>query len=156
MPDDIVENLTRPEQWMRVLFMAALVVALYVVGLMLTLVTVGQVLFSLVTGSDNDNLRALGRSLTLYVRQILDFLTYNSEIKPFPFSPYPDSNGADSDTETEEAGDDADAEVWVSESENESESASADAAPKSAPAPRKRSTRKKPDVTEPAIDAEGA
>lgn len=150
MSDDIVENLTRPEQWMRVLFMAALVVALYVVGLMLTLVTVGQVLFSLVTGSDNGNLRALGKSLTLYVRQILDFLTYNSEIKPFPFSPYPDSNGAEGDTETEEAGDDA--EVWVKDSER----ASADATPKSAPAPRKRSTRKKPDATEPATDAEEA
>lgn len=149
MPDDIVENLTRPEQWLRVLFMAALVVALYVVGLMLTLVTVGQVLFSLMTGSDNGNLRALGKSLTLYVRQILDFLTYNSEIKPFPFSPYPDSNGADSDTETEEAGDDA--EVWVKDSEG----ASADASPKPEAAPRKRSARKKSDVSEPVIDAEG-
>lgn len=147
MSDDIVENLTRPEQWLRVLFMAALVVALYVVGLMLTLVTVGQVLFSLVTGSDNHNLRVLGKSLILYVKQILDFLTYNSEVKPFPFSPFPDSNVAVSDTETEGAGDDA--EVWVSES------ASAEAAPKSAPAPRKRSARKKPAATEPATDAEG-
>lgn len=150
MSDDIVENLTRPEQWLRVLFMAALVVALYVVGLMLTLVTVGQVLFSLVTGSDNDNLRALGKSLTLYVKQILDFLTYNSEVKPFPFSPYPDSRVADSDTETERADDDADVEAWVSES------GSSEAAPKSAPAPRKRSVKKKPGATESATDAERA
>jgi hypothetical protein len=150
MSDDIVENLSRPEQWLRVLFMAVLAVALYVVGLMLTLVTVGQVLFSLVTGSDNPNLRALGGSLTLYVKQILDFLTYNSEVKPFPFSPYPDNSFADIDTETEEEGNDV--EVWVSEQE----SAYAETAPAPTPPPRRRSARKKPDATEPAADAEGA
>ena len=150
MSDDIVENLSRPEQWLRVLFMAVLAVALYVVGLMLTLVTVGQVLFSLVTGSDNQNLRALGGSLILYVKQILDFLTYNSEVKPFPFSPYPESSFADIDTETEEEGNDV--EVWVSEQE----SASAETAPAPTPSPRRRSARKKPDATEPAADVEGA
>lgn len=152
MSDDIVENLSRPEQWLRVLFMAVLVVGLYVVGLMLTLVTVGQVLFSLLTGSDNDNLRALGKSLTLYVKQILDFLTYNSEIKPFPFSQYPDSNATNDDAEAEvaRAGDDTDVEVWVSES------ASAEADSGAAPAPRKRSVRKKPAATESDPDAEEA
>lgn len=149
MSDDIVENLSRPEQWLRVLFMAVLAVALYVVGLMLTLVTVGQVLFSLVTGSDNPNLRALGGSLTLYVKQILDFLTYNSEVKPFPFSPYPDNTFADIDTETEEEGNDV--EVWGSKQE----SAYAETAPSPTPPPRRRSVRKKPDATEPAADAEG-
>ena len=149
MSDDIVENLTRPEQWLRVLFMAVLVVALYVVGLMLTLVTVGQVLFSLVTGSDNQNLRTLGGSLTLYVKQILDFLTYNSELKPFPFSPYPDNSFADIGAEAEEEGNDV--EVWVSEHE----SASAETAPTPTSSPRRRSARKKPDATEPAADAEG-
>ncbi len=150
MSDDIVENLSRPEQWLRVLFMAVLVVGLYVVGLMLTLVTVGQVLFSLVTGSDNDNLRALGKSLSLYVKQILDFLTYNSEVKPFPFSPYPDSNVGTSDpeAETEASDDDADVEVWVSES------ASVEADLESASAPRRRSVRKKSVAAESAVDTD--
>ena len=152
MSDDIVENLSRPEQWLRVLFMAVLVVGLYVVGLMLTLVTVGQVLFSLVTGSDNDNLRALGKSLSLYVKQILDFLTYNSEIKPFPFSPYPDSNLANNDAgaEADVTGDDTDVEVWVSET------AFAEADSESASAPRKRAVRKKSVATESDPDAEEA
>ncbi len=149
MSDDIVENLSRPEQWLRVLFMAVLVVGLYVVGLMLTLVTVGQVLFSLVTGSDNDNLRALGKSLSLYVKQILDFLTYNSEVKPFPFSPYPDSNVGNRDPEAEaEGSDDADVEVWVSES------AAVEADLESASTPRKRSVRKKSVTAESAPDTD--
>ncbi len=150
MSDDIVENLSRPEQWLRVLFMAVLVVGLYVVGLMLTLVTVGQVLFSLLTGSDNDNLRALGKSLTLYVKQILDFLTYNSEIKPFPFSPYPDSNATNDEAEAVQADDDTDVEVWVSES------ASAEVDSEVSSTPRRRSVRRKSAAAEPDPDVEEA
>lgn len=92
MSDDIVENLKQPSQWKRVGFMLALAIALYVAGVVLSLLTLAQAVFSLLTGSDNQNLRALGRDLATYVKQILDFLTYNSEIKPFPFSNYPDGD----------------------------------------------------------------
>jgi Domain of unknown function (DUF4389) len=149
MSDDIVENLTQPSQWLRVLFMIVMVVALYVVGLMLTLVTVGQVVFSLVTGANNDNLRVLGRSLTLYVKQILDFLTYNSEIKPFPFSAYPDAATVDSESDSGVDADDMGMEVWVSESD----SASANVVSTSARKPRKRATRKT-DATQTPADSE--
>lgn len=91
MSDDIVENLKEPSQWMRIAFMVALVVALYVAGIVLSILTIAQALFSLLTGSDNSNLRALGKDLATYVHQILAFLTYNSESKPFPFAAYPDS-----------------------------------------------------------------
>lgn len=90
MSDDIVENLKQPAQWFRIAFMIALAVALYLAGMILTLLIVAQALFGLLTGADNRNLRELGASLTLYVRQVLDYLTYNSEFKPFPFAPFPD------------------------------------------------------------------
>ena len=92
MSDDIVENLKEPSQWLRIAFMIALAVALYVAGVVLTLLTIAQAVFSLLTGKDNENLRALGKDLSTYVHQILEFLTYNSELKPFPFSPYPGSD----------------------------------------------------------------
>tara|TARA_R100001377_G_scaffold71657_1_gene47305 strand:- start:728 stop:1225 length:498 start_codon:yes stop_codon:yes gene_type:complete len=89
MSDDIVENLKEPSQWLRIAYMIALAVALYVASVVLTLLTIAQAVFSLLTGKDNLNLRALGKDLGTYVHQILEFLTYNSELKPFPFSPYP-------------------------------------------------------------------
>ena len=92
MSDDIVENLKQPSQWLRIGFMLALAIALYVASVILTLLTLAQAVFSLLTGSDNVNLRALGRDLATYVKQILDFLTYNSENKPFPFSDYPNGD----------------------------------------------------------------
>lgn len=88
MADDIVENLKQPAQWIRIAFMLALAVALYLAALVLTLLIIAQALFALLTGVDNRNLREVGAALTGYVRQVLDFLTYNSEFKPFPFAPF--------------------------------------------------------------------
>jgi len=94
MSDDIVANLKQPSQWFRVAFMVVFAVVLYVVALVLTLLTVAQILFSLLTGSDNENLRALGKDLSTYVHQVLAFLTYNSDNKPFPFAAYPSEDDA--------------------------------------------------------------
>lgn len=92
MSDEYVENLKKPSAWLRVLFMAGFVLALYVAGVILLVLMLAQILFSLITGEDNANLRRLGASLTLYVSQILEFLTYNREDKPFPFAQFPLSN----------------------------------------------------------------
>lgn len=91
MSDSIVENLKEPSRWLRIAYMIALAIALEVASIVLTLITIAQALFSLFTGKDNVNLRALAKDLGIYVLQIIEFLTYNSELKPFPFSPYPGS-----------------------------------------------------------------
>jgi len=49
-----------------------------------------QFIFTLITGSDNRNLRSLGKSMTLFISQALEYLTYNTEQKPFPFADWPD------------------------------------------------------------------
>ena len=90
MPDKIADNLSRPAHWIRIAYMVALMVAAYIASIVVSVVIVAQALFSLVTGNDNDNLRSFGSSLNIYVKQILDFLTYNSEEKPFPFAPFPE------------------------------------------------------------------
>jgi hypothetical protein len=89
MSDEFVNNLKKPSAWFRVLFMAGFVVALYVAGVILLVVMLAQIIFSLLTGEDNINLRRLGANLAAYVAQILAFLTYNTEQKPFPFLPFP-------------------------------------------------------------------
>jgi hypothetical protein len=89
MSDDIVDNLKEPSHWLRILFMLGFAVVLYVVGMVVLVLTLAQILFSLLTGKDNPNLRSLGSSLSRYIFEILMFLTYNSEIRPFPFTPFP-------------------------------------------------------------------
>lgn len=89
MSDDVVSNLKKPSAWFRVLFMAGFAIALYLTGVILLVLMLAQIVFTLLTGEDNSNLRRLGASLTRYVTEILAFLTYNSEQKPFPFSEFP-------------------------------------------------------------------
>src|SRR5690554_377459 len=99
MSDDIVENLRRPSVWLRILFMIGFAVALYVTGFILLILVLAQILFSLFAGADNENLRRFGAALTEYIRQILLYLTFNSDRRPFPFAPFPllDMNAADID-----------------------------------------------------------
>jgi hypothetical protein len=89
--DDIVVNLSKAKSWVRILFMIAFVAVLYIIIAPIILVMmIAQGLFSLITGENNYNLRMLGGSLNKYVFQILQFISYMSEDKPFPFSGFPD------------------------------------------------------------------
>lgn len=139
MSDDIVENLKQPSQWFRIAFMVAMAIILYVVSLVLMVLTVAQALFSIFTGSDNENLRSLGKDLITYVHQILEFLTYNSDVKPFPFSPYPVSGSASAAS----AGTPVDVESYVAEV-NAAAAHSAESKPKPVRAPRKTAAHKSP------------
>ncbi len=88
--DDLVDNLREPSTWIRVLFMLIFGLLLYLIIVPVILVlALGQALFSIVTGDENDNLRKFGAALSQYVHQVLRFLTFNSEEKPFPFSDFP-------------------------------------------------------------------
>ncbi len=150
MSEDIVENLKQPAQWFRIAYMIALAVALYLAWMILTLLIIAQALFGLLTGTDNRNLRELGSGLTQYVRQVLEFLTYNSEFKPFPFAPFPGAQ--ESASEVHDAADhdlDMDVEVHVPESV---QAVTAKAAAPAKP-PRKRAPAKK--AARPQADADG-
>jgi len=59
------------------------------VRIILLLVIGGQFLTLLLTGSDNKNLRNFGQSLASWIFQIMQFLTFNSNSKPFPFDDWP-------------------------------------------------------------------
>ncbi|MEX1197040.1 MAG: DUF4389 domain-containing protein [Pseudohongiellaceae bacterium] len=89
MPDDMMENVTKRQHWLRIFFTLLFMVALYVTGIVLLVVVIAQALFSLFSGADNPNLRRLGASLSEYVSQVLAYATYNSDHRPFPFSAFP-------------------------------------------------------------------
>jgi hypothetical protein len=49
-----------------------------------------QLLSVLFNGSTNERLLNLGQNLSTYVYQILLFLTFNSDERPYPFGDWPD------------------------------------------------------------------
>jgi len=107
--DDIVDNLRHASAWIRIVFMLAFAVVLYlIIAPVVFVLMIAQALFSVITGSSNENLRFLGAALARYVLQILEFITYNSENKPFPFSDFPkfegDASSSDQSSEEQQAG----------------------------------------------------
>lgn len=84
------ENLTNRNVWARLLYMI-LFGAIYIVAEMLVLiVAVFQFLMALFTGGVNEIVLRFGQNLSAYMYEILQFVTFNDEHLPFPFSDWPD------------------------------------------------------------------
>lgn len=89
MDDDLKQNLTASETWIRGLFILLFVFLLVIARVVTGAVVVIQFLFTVFTGQTNENLRNFGASLASFIYQALLFVTYNTDDKPFPFSPWP-------------------------------------------------------------------
>jgi hypothetical protein len=89
------ERLLSVDHWLRFVFMVLFAIILGVAGYVISILVIIQFIWALVTGEGNDNLRAFGSSLSQYIYQMLRFLTYNTEEKPFPFADWPESEKAD-------------------------------------------------------------
>ena len=88
--NEIVDNLKQVPAWIRIIFMLAFAIVLYIIiAPVIFILMIAQALFSVITGKTNRNLTLLGFALSQYVSQILKFITYNAEEKPFPFSDFP-------------------------------------------------------------------
>lgn len=92
---EIKNNLTSPEHWQRLVYMLLFAVMLHVASIAMWVLVALQFIFTLLTGKDNRNLRDLGKSMTLFISQALDYLTFNTETKPFPFADWPRAASAD-------------------------------------------------------------
>ena len=95
-PEDTVEassretgqlekNLKRRSTWVRLLFMAVLFAVYMITRIVFFAVIVFQFLWVLFTAETNKQLTGLGQSLATYTYQIMRYLSFNTEDKPFPF-----------------------------------------------------------------------
>ncbi|HCS13613.1 MAG: DUF4389 domain-containing protein [Zetaproteobacteria bacterium CG06_land_8_20_14_3_00_59_53] len=126
--NNLKENLQDGASWMRLLFMLLFAVIYSVAEVVLAMVVVFQFLCVLATGRKNAQVLALGAQLSTFIYQVLRYLTYNSDERPYPLSDWPvevpAARVADEVTEASEA------------------AAPAKAEPKKAVAKRKPATRK--------------
>ncbi|WP_193161191.1 DUF4389 domain-containing protein [Microbulbifer hainanensis] len=139
--EELKTNLTSGNQWLRLVYMVLFAFLLEIAGFVMLAVVVLQFLFSIITGSSNDNLRRLGDQIASYIYQTLQFLIYNSEEKPFPFSEWPESDV--DDLSGYESAEEVEAEI-VAEDEEAEEAIvlSADSDEKEAPAKKSSGGRK--------------
>jgi hypothetical protein len=76
--------------WIRALYMLLFIIIYSFTEVVIALVAIGQFLTVVLTGSKNDRLLKFGQSLSSFVYQIMQFFTFNSEEKPFPFAEWPE------------------------------------------------------------------
>src|SRR5687768_14154929 len=85
--DEVKRNLLSLDQWLRMLLMAGYLVVAWIVGIVLVVTMVGQTLVVLITAQLNLNLQRFGAITSTYLYQIVLYLVYGTDEKPFPFGP---------------------------------------------------------------------
>ncbi len=85
-------NLSDSQIWIRLVVMALFVIMLNIAGVLMWAVCLVQFVFVAATGAKNPKLLSLGSSLGQYIHQVLDFLSFNTEQRPFPFADWPSAD----------------------------------------------------------------
>ena len=88
--EGVIDRVKDYNNWLRVFFMLVYgLVLLYAVVPVTFVVMVAQLLFMFSLGTLNSNLTAFGESLVEYIKEVLGFLFFKTDEKPFPFKSYP-------------------------------------------------------------------
>ena len=67
----------------------------YVALLFVYFLSVAQFILTIINGQRNENLRYFAARINAYLRQVLQFLSFEVDTVPFPFSALPESNQED-------------------------------------------------------------
>ncbi len=91
--DELKSKIANPGHWMRLLLMALMYIILFsLVQFIVTISLLIQWVLVLFSGEPNARLKHFTRGLNRYAYQIMEFLNFNSEERPFPLSDWPESN----------------------------------------------------------------
>lgn len=80
-----------PSFWWRLVPMAVFAFGLWLSLYILILIAVLQIIWRAVHDAPNENMATFGDSLSTWAKEAIQFLSYRSEEKPFPWNSWPDS-----------------------------------------------------------------
>ncbi len=86
---DLKTNVRRRATWLRGLFMLLFIAIYYMAIFPLAAIVVFQFLHLLVTGRPMPRLVSFGESLGRFIYQILRYLTFDTDDRPYPFADWP-------------------------------------------------------------------
>jgi hypothetical protein len=78
-----------PDLGTRIIYMALFALVFWLLSWAVALTAIGQLLVRATSGRPSDELTRLGAGLAAYMRQVIEFLTFASEIVPYPFTAWP-------------------------------------------------------------------
>lgn len=135
--EEVKTNVRSADTWVRGLFILLFAVIYGIAEVVLGAIVIFQFGSQLFTGRTNDKLYQFSRGLTAYFYQLLQFFTYRSDLKPYPFSEWP-SEGLEGIQSQERE----------TQQKQPAETAKSKSAPKKAAATAKKSRPRKTTSTE--------
>jgi hypothetical protein len=82
---ELEQNVKQKSTWVRLFFMIVFAFLYGLSRLVIGAVVVIQFFYVLLTGETKEQLKTFGHSLAIYSYEIIDYLTFNTDDKPFPF-----------------------------------------------------------------------
>jgi len=90
---DLQNKIANPGHWLRLLLMGLMFIILfYLINFIIAITMVVQWILVLLSGETNTRLQRFSKGMNRYAYQILEFITFNSETRPFPLSDWPESH----------------------------------------------------------------
>lgn len=89
MNSEIKEHLTTKSTWIKGLYIILFAIIFNIAEFLIAAVVALQFVLTLLTGKGNERLLIFGQNLSIFSYQVIRFMTFNSEEKPYPFSPWP-------------------------------------------------------------------
>ena len=86
----LTENIKEPSIWVNFFLKVIYLIFLNFIIPFLGFITLLQFLFSLGSKKPNDNLISFSKKISIYIYQIINFITYSSDERPWPFNAFPD------------------------------------------------------------------
>ena len=84
------ENIKEPSIWVNFFLKVIYLIFLNFIIPFLGFITLLQLLFSLGSKKPNNNLISFSKKISIYIYQIINFITYSSDERPWPFNAFPD------------------------------------------------------------------
>ena len=84
------ENIKEPSIWVNFFLKVIYLIFLNFIIPFFGFITLLQFLFSLGSKKPNDNLISFSKKISIYIYQIINFITYSSDERPWPFNAFPD------------------------------------------------------------------
>jgi hypothetical protein len=89
MDKNLKEKVLVKEKWIRGLLILLFIVIKHVVSFLINTIALFQFATDMLVGHLNSKLLEFSKHLNIYLLQITNFLTFNSDTAPFPFTDWP-------------------------------------------------------------------
>tara|TARA_Y100001960_G_scaffold197627_1_gene206819 strand:- start:1109 stop:1417 length:309 start_codon:yes stop_codon:yes gene_type:complete len=90
MNTDIPRQFRHGQTWTRLVLMLVYFLAVFEIALLLVGVSMlFQFFYRLIQGQDAERLKSFSHDLNIFIHSVLQYVTFNTDEKPFPFCDWP-------------------------------------------------------------------